>query len=121
MVRTSRILIVEDELFVAFDLEALVQQHDPAATIVVCATVAEAHSALAEPVTLALLDIDVLDGKTFEVATALKSKQIPFVFVSGSRPEELPAHLSTVPFLPKPFAAPLVKQALQQISSETPA
>lgn len=110
-----RVLIVEDELFVALDLELLIHKHAPAARIVVCASVAEAQSALTEPVELALLDVDVLDGKTFEVAKALKSSGVPFIFVSGSRQEEIPPELTDVPFVPKPFAAPMIQTTLREV------
>ena len=51
----------------------------------------------------AFLDIDVLDGKTFEVAALLHERGTPFAFVSGSRPEDVPPPLRSVPFLPKPY------------------
>jgi DNA-binding response OmpR family regulator len=115
MVSSKRVLIVEDEFFVALDLELLVHKHSPAAQVVVCASVAEARKATSEPVGLALLDIDVLDGKTFEIAHSLKQQNIPVVFVSGSKPEEIPQDLADVPFIPKPFAAPVVQAAIGAI------
>ena len=112
-----RVLIVEDELFVALDLELLIHKHAPTARVVVCSSVAEAHTALAEPVELALLDIDVIDGKTFEIARSLKRKGIPFVFISGSQREEVPPELADIPFVPKPFAAPMIQTTLCEVLS----
>ena len=51
----------------------------------------------------AFLDIDVLDGKTFEVAWLLAERGTPFAFVSGARQEDVPPPLRQVPFLPKPY------------------
>ncbi|HYF53924.1 MAG TPA: response regulator [Salinarimonas sp.] len=113
--QASRVLILEDEFFVALDLELIVQTHLPAAQVVHCTSVAEAQAALQEPVGLALLDIDVLDGKSFPLAKALDEQGTPFAFVSSSRPDEVPSHLAHVPFISKPFAAPLIQQTLQQI------
>lgn len=112
---TKRVLIVEDEFFAALDLELLVHKHAPAAQVFVCSSVAEARMAAREPVGLALLDIDVLDGKTFEIAQALRRKATPVVFISGSRPEEIPPDLAEIPFIAKPFAAPVVQAAIEAI------
>lgn len=51
----------------------------------------------------ALLDIDVVDGKTFDVAHLLAARGTPFAFVSGARREDVPPPLRQVPFLPKPY------------------
>ncbi|WP_181708799.1 response regulator [Chthonobacter rhizosphaerae] len=110
-----RVLILEDEFFVALDLEQIVQTHMPAAKVVLCTSVSEAQVALQEPIELALLDIDVLDGKSFPVAQALAERGTPFAFVSSHRPDDVPAHLVQAPFVPKPFAAPLIQQTLQTI------
>jgi DNA-binding LytR/AlgR family response regulator len=105
-------LICEDEFFVALDLELLVHKQAPSAQVVVCSSVAQARAAAQEPFSLALLDIDVVDGKTFEVAEALRQQGTPVVFVSGSKIGEVPATLADVPFLPKPYATPIVEQTI---------
>jgi hypothetical protein len=51
-----------------------------------------------------LLDIDVVGGKTFDVANALQNAGTPFAFVSGSAPHEVPAPLRKARFLRKPFS-----------------
>lgn len=101
--RRQRVLIVEDDPVVALDLEAIV-------TGVADAEVAVAHSVKAAQRAIgtaafdaAFLDIDVLDGKTFEVARSLAALGIPFAFVSGARRDEVPAPLRQAPFLPKPY------------------
>lgn len=109
---STRVLICEDEFFVALDLELFVHKQAPSAQVVVCSSAAEAHAAAQEPFSLALLDIDVLDGKTFEVARRLKQQGTPVVFVSASKVDEVPPALADVLFLPKPFAAPVVEQTI---------
>ena len=52
----------------------------------------------------ALLDIDVVGGKTFEVAANLLQRGTPFAFVSGSTPGDVPEPLRNVRFLRKPFS-----------------
>ena len=108
-----RVLIVEDEIFVALGLELLVLKKAPAAQVVVCASVAEARQAAVDPVGLALLDIDVLDGETFEVAEALKRTGTPILFVPASKAEDVPPALADVPFGANPYRAPAIESAIE--------
>ena len=62
-----RVLIVEDEPMVAMDLESIVLGVI-AADVVVVASVSGARLAMAAPLDFALLDIEVTDGRTFEIA-----------------------------------------------------
>jgi len=97
-----RILILEDDPLIALDLQDTVEDegHEVVAT---CASIAAARARLAEPIDFALLDVDVTDGKSFDIAAALLCRGIPFAFVSGSRRDELPAHLASAAFVEKPF------------------
>lgn len=97
-----RILILEDDPFIALDLQAIVegQGHE---VVGVFDTLAEAREHLGDGFDFALLDIDVTDGKSFGLAAALLEMRVPFAFVSASRPSELPTHLRGVSFIPKPF------------------
>jgi len=62
------------------------------------------------------LDVEVTNGKTFEIAQTLERKGVPFAFVSGSRQEELPSDLRSAPFIPKPFYPAQIERALQALS-----
>ena len=88
---------------VALDLEAIVIGAADA-EVAVAHSVTEARRALGRAAfDAAFLDIDVLDGKTFEVARLLAERGTPFAFVSGARRDEVPPPLRQVPFLPKPY------------------
>jgi hypothetical protein len=65
--KTLRILIVEDEPLVAMDLEAMVAKI-VTATVVVEPSVAATKQVLHEAVDFAFLDVEVTNGKTFEIA-----------------------------------------------------
>ncbi|PZN96395.1 MAG: response regulator [Hyphomicrobiales bacterium] len=100
-----RVLIVEDDPFVAMDIEAaVVEQFGQAAELIVVDSVTQARQVTAARLSCALLDIDVVDGQTFEIAASLLKKGTPFAFVSGSTPGDVPEHLRTVRFLRKPFS-----------------
>jgi DNA-binding LytR/AlgR family response regulator len=111
------ILIVEDEPLVALDLEAMIIEI-VTATVVVEGSVAATKEILHEALDFAFLDVDVTDGKTFEIAQILERKHVPFVFVSGSPQNQLPFELRSVPFIPKPFHAAQIESALQAAAEE---
>ncbi len=98
---TPRILIVEDDMFVALDLETIVLQ-EAEAEVVSVASVSAAERA-ADDVDMAILDIDVVDGKTYDLARRLHRRHTPFIFVSASRREEVPGELRAAPFIAKPY------------------
>ena len=108
------ILIVEDEPLIAMDLEMIIIEI-VTATVVVERSVADTKKGLDEAFDFAFLDVDVTNGKTFEIANILERKHVPFVFVSGSPQEELPSDLRSVPFIPKPFHAAQIESALEAV------
>jgi response regulator RpfG family c-di-GMP phosphodiesterase len=97
--KTLRILIVEDEPLVAMDLEMMVTEIVTAA-VVDETSVAATKEILQEALDFAFLDVDVINGKTFEVAQILERKRVPFVFISGSPQEQLQRALYSQAFLP---------------------
>ena len=106
-----RILILEDDPLIALELAAIVeaQGHEVLGSF---ASVAAAAQHLDEPVDFALLDIDVADGKSFGLAAALRRRDIPFAFVSGSRGSEIPAYLADALLIPKPYRRAAILQSL---------
>jgi two-component SAPR family response regulator len=108
------ILIVEDETLVAMDLEMMISKIVPAA-IVIEASVAAIKKVLHEALDFAFLDVDVTNGKTFEIAEILERQHVPFVFISGSGQDQLPFELRSAPFIPKPFYPAQIESALQAV------
>lgn len=100
-----RVLIVEDDPFIAMDIEsAVAEQFGDEVELIVVGSVAEARRMTAKQLACALLDIDVVGGKTFDVASVLQERGTPIVFVSGAAPHEVPAALRDIRFLRKPFS-----------------
>ena len=94
-----RILIVEDDPFIALDLQAIVEGEGHR-VVRVCPSLADARRHVLDDFDFALLDVDLGDGKSFEVA----ERHIPFAFVSGSRRSDLPSDLRGATFVAKPYA-----------------
>ena len=86
------------------------------ATVVVEASVAATKKALHGALDFAFLDVEVTNGKTFEVARILDRKSVPFAFVSASPQEELPSELRSVPFIPKPFFRAQIERVLRAVA-----
>lgn len=100
-----RVLIVEDDPFIAMDIEsAVAEELGDDAVFQIVSSVEAARREVAKGWTCALLDIDVVGGKTFDVAASLLESGIPFAFVSGSAPLDVPKPLRDVHFLRKPFS-----------------
>src|ERR1700730_2862018 len=84
------ILIVEDEPLVAMALEMMITEIVTAA-VVVEASVAATKKVLHEALDFAFLDVDVTNGKTFEVAQILERKRcLLFLFRARRKNSCLP-------------------------------
>jgi len=44
-----------------------------------------------------------------------EGQHVPFVFISGSRQDQLPFELRSPPFIPKPFYPAQIESALQAV------
>ena len=106
-----RILILEDDPFIAWDLQSIVESEGHE-VVGVCDSLVEARRRLGEAFDFALLDINVADGKSFEVASTLNERKIPFAFVSASARSELPPDLRSARFIPKPYQESAIVKTL---------
>lgn len=98
-----RVLVVEDEFLIALDIEGVLAQAG-IAVIGPVGTVAEALAAVdSETMNGALLDAHLGGEPVGCIADALKAKAIPFAFVSGYGPEQLPPAHRDAPLVRKPF------------------
>ena len=111
-----RILVVEDEYFVADDLvQALTRLG--AEVLGPVATREEALDLLAsgERIDLAVLDINLQGESVFPVADTLIEQGVPFVFATGYDQTAIPAQYQQVLRWEKPFAPEALAQALSII------
>ncbi|HZP98385.1 MAG TPA: response regulator [Reyranella sp.] len=99
----KRILIVEDNFLVAEELCQIVRDaHGEARNA--CASSHAALDALTEgQFDGALLDVQLQNSSSVEVARELAARHIPFVVVSGYSRDWLAPELRNAPYLAKPF------------------
>jgi CheY-like chemotaxis protein len=114
-----RVLIVEDDVIIANDLESIVADA-VGAEVLVSRSVARAKNLIEQTLDLALLDVDVTNGKTFEVARLLKRRQVPFVFLTGSSREHIPEERRGEPFLAKPVDTRKLLEHIRRVISDAP-
>ncbi|WP_157961361.1 response regulator [Microvirga flavescens] len=114
-----RILILEDDPFIALDLQWIVE-NDGHEVVGSFNSVFDAQEHLQDDFDYALLDVDVIGGKSFTIAGELLLRRIPFAFVSASQQSELPPHLSSVCFIPKPFEEKTIRRFIGLSSIDAP-
>jgi response regulator RpfG family c-di-GMP phosphodiesterase len=111
MAAPLRVLIVEDEPMISMYLEEIVEETVPA-IVTIRSSVKATRRVIDEPFHLALLDVDVTDGKTYEIAKTLDDRRISFVFISGALNHHFPDELLDAPFIKKPFTEFQIKEAV---------
>ncbi len=110
----ARILVVEDEYYLAEDIAAALQ--DAGAEVVgPFGSLAQAEAPLAAGgLDGAVLDMNLRGEPAFGLAERLQAAHVPFVIVSGYSREALPGTLGGVPRLEKPVDSRLAVTALAQ-------
>jgi len=110
-----RIMIVEDDVLLALDLADTLRN----AGLTILGPFGSVDVALdavsADPPELAVLDIDLNGSLSFPVADALAAANVPFLWLSASSPDVVPAVHQARPFLSKPFAAPTLLQVVRRL------
>ncbi len=112
-----RILIAEDEVLVALELEALLGELDWDVVDVV-SHVESILPALGNA-DCALLDINLKGQTSYDAARYLRARHVPFAFVTGYTDlPECPPELTGVPRLGKPFSKPLLDKLLAGLMAQ---
>jgi len=110
-----RILIVEDNPYIALALEDMLAEHG----LVVAGVAGTMDDALllaaSAPLDLALLDVNIGEKKIDPVAEALLARGIPFIFTTGCGRAGLPEAFVDRPIVEKPFYIEEILQALQSL------
>lgn len=118
----ARVLIVEDEYYLADDLSRHLSQAG-AEVVGPVGSLAEAETAVAEgQFDFAVLDMNLRGDFSHAVAERLGDARIPFIVATGYGQESLPGSLKNVPRLEKPYTPHQVLELLAGMreGSETP-
>ena len=111
-----RILVVEDEFFVAMDIERMLKSLGCEVVGPVAKLRDAIRMAQQEMLDGAMLDVNLAGERVDPVADELAARGIPFFFASGYGSKGLPARHAAAPALKKPFAeaavAAMIAQAL---------
>lgn len=110
--RGRRILVVEDEYFIADDLAHAIET--AGAEVVGPASTGEAAFSLLDgpPIDLAVLDINLAGEINFTIADELARRNIPFVFATGYDAATIPARHANRQRWQKPFEMAELVRAL---------
>jgi DNA-binding NarL/FixJ family response regulator len=114
VLRGRRIMIVEDEMLVAMELEALLAEQG-CAVIGPAPTADRALALLAEGLPdAAILDVNLNGQTAAPVAAALRAQNVPFLLATGYS-QSLQPELKDTPRVDKPVNHERLVQALTQL------
>lgn len=111
-----RLLIIEDEIMVAMDMERTLATAGYL-IVGVASTVAAALRILKEsPIDLAVLDVNLGGESVLPLAERLRADKIPFLFLSGyARDHVLRGEFQELPCLEKPCSDRVLLTALKKL------
>ena len=116
-----RVLLVEDQMIVAMQIEDMLQ----AAGCKVVGPVGTLQAAVAmareEPLDAAVLDVNLDGDKVFPAAEELHSRGIPFILATGYGEQALPDQWRHRPRLSKPFRREQLEQLLSSVAGRSDA
>jgi CheY-like chemotaxis protein len=110
-----RVLIVEDEYFLADDMAQALEKLGAQVVGPVPTTGAALELLSDKPVDAAILDINLKGQMVFPVADTLREQGVPFVFATGYDENAVPEDYRDVPRWEKPFRPEDLAKALPQL------
>lgn len=118
-VSDRRVLVVEDEMMVAWLLEDLLTELGyvivgPAASVNQAQTMIET-----EAIDVAVLDVNLNGEMSYPIADALVTRNVPFVFVTGYDKDRLLDGYRCFPVLQKPFHRSELNNTLAKLLTPT--
>lgn len=116
--KAKRILVIEDEYFIASDLaRALIaagaEVVGPAGDLAAGLRLADG-----EEIDAAILDINLDGAMSYPIADRLTQAQVPHLFLTGYDGWSLPTAYRNIPCLPKPFTMPRLLALVGRLCGE---
>jgi DNA-binding response OmpR family regulator len=111
----KRILIVEDEFYLADDLARAIQKCG-AEVVGPVGSLRDAQEVLEDTrIDSAILDFNLKGEMAFPIADRLQTDGIPFVIASGYTGAAIPDRFKSAPHIEKPFDTAAVLQSIDQL------
>ncbi|TPI10468.1 response regulator [Mesorhizobium sp. B4-1-3] len=113
--RGRAVLVVEDDFYLADDTQQMLK--DAGAEVLGPFSAAEEALSLLhhQHADCAVVDVNLGAGPSFVLASALRARGIPFVFVTGYDADIIPAEFTGVPCLQKPVDPTKLLVALESL------
>lgn len=108
----KKILVVEDEFFVALSVQDMIEQSGHQVVGPFRSLLSAWNAAQKEKIDAALLDIRIEGGTAFPVANTLQARHIPFAFVTAHTDLVSLKVYREAPVVPKPFEAREIAETL---------
>lgn len=114
--RMASVLIVEDQLLIAMDIEHALIEHG-VKNVRTVSSVYEGQQALQKDMPdIALLDLNLGDETSVKIANALRDRHVPFLFATGyADGSMIPAEFNNVPVIRKPYAVHTVIREMTKL------
>jgi CheY-like chemotaxis protein len=113
-----RVLVVEDEMMVAMLVEDMLTDLGYEVVTVASGMNSAIEHAERTEFDLAILDLNLNGEKSYPVAEALRTRNVPFLFATGYGEGALPENFRDVPTLQKPFVSGQLKYAIDSLVTE---
>lgn len=114
----KRILIVEDEFFIAADLRRVLQDEG----VIVVGPTGDLSAGLAlasdEALDAAILDVNLDGAPSYPIAATLCGRSVPFLFVTGYDDWALDEAYRMSPRISKPCNSGMIVQAIEQMIAQ---
>jgi len=114
--RSRRILVVEDEYFLADDLLRALRA-EGAEVVGPVSSRHEARSLINDQLDGAILDIKLQDGEVYDIADDLSRMHVPFAFATGYDAEIIPYRFQTAARVEKPYEARAAVKVIERFFS----
>ena len=112
--RGFRILVLEDEYFLALEIEEALER-EGAVVLGPYASMERAMDGSLDQTDGAILNVRVRDGLSYPLARILQERNIPFVFASAQERVNEPAEWHESVWVPKPYEVEQLLTALREI------
>ncbi len=112
----KRVLVLEDEYFIASDIRQLLSDQD-AIVIGPVGSLSQGLALASDPIDLAVLDVNLEGEQSFEVADVLLRRAVPFMFVTDYDRGSLPQRYRAEARIGKPFTPHDIVQMARRLLS----